>query len=257
MLSRRKLIASMGAGLLLLLQRAGDRARAKAAPLDAELFQTFRCDLAKHRLSLHWKRPDGKLYRSLRALKRQLESEGETVLALTNAGIYSRSYAPLGLHVEAGRELAPLNKRKGYGNFFLRPNGVFYIADGKAGVMRTQQFARRRPQNLQLATQSGPLLFDARGIHPRFLPKSTSTYIRNAVGVDKHGHVILVISRRPVTLWRLASFLRDEMHCVAGLYLDGAISALWRKGEPMPFAMVSFTGMIAVTEKQNAADKAG
>jgi uncharacterized protein YigE (DUF2233 family) len=39
----------------------------------------------------------------------------------------------------------------------MKPNGVFYIAAGRAAVIETQAFLKQRPQ-ADLATQSGPLL---------------------------------------------------------------------------------------------------
>src|SRR5262245_29848183 len=52
----------------------------------------------------------------------------------------------------APRELVHVNTRAGYGNFHMKPNGVFYIAVGKAAVAETHAFLKQRPQ-ADLATQ--------------------------------------------------------------------------------------------------------
>ena len=60
---------------------------------------------------------------------------------------------PVGLYVEHGQELVRLNARSGYGNFHMKPNGIFY----RAAVTETRAFLKQRPQT-DLATQSGPML---------------------------------------------------------------------------------------------------
>ena len=65
-------------------------------------------------------------------------------------------------------------------------------------------------------------------LHPRFLPDSTSTYIRNGVGVSADGQTAwFVISDRPVTFHRFARFFRDSLGAPNALYFDGSISRLF------------------------------
>jgi hypothetical protein len=49
----------------------------------------------------------------------------------------------------------------------VKPNGIFYIAAGRAAVAETQAFLKQRPQT-NLATQSGPMLVINGRLHPRF-----------------------------------------------------------------------------------------
>ena len=62
----------------------------------------------------------------------------------TNAGIYDRQNRPLGLYVEDGKTLVPLNMAHGNtvsGNFSLLPSGVFAIyPDGHAAVRTSDAF---------------------------------------------------------------------------------------------------------------------
>src|SRR5439155_17992349 len=60
-------------------------------------------------------------------------------------------------YVEQERELVHLNTTSGYGNFHMKPNGVFYVSGDRAAVVETRAFLKHRPQ-ADLATQSGPML---------------------------------------------------------------------------------------------------
>ncbi len=57
-----------------------------------------------------------------------------------NAGMFDDKLKPIGLYVENGELLKKLNRRNGYGNFHLKPNGVFVHEGGKAAVMETEAF---------------------------------------------------------------------------------------------------------------------
>jgi uncharacterized protein YigE (DUF2233 family) len=143
-----------------------------------------------------------------------------------NGGMYHPGYGPVGLLVEQGREMGALNRGDAFGNFFLKPNGVFWVGDGKAGVMETEAFARAGllPQD---ATQSGPMLLVDGEIHPRFLVDGTSLQIRNGVGSLPDGRVAFVISKDPVRFHDFATLFRDRLHCRNALFLDGSISSLY------------------------------
>lgn len=204
-------------------------------------------DLKQVKLRLFWKDANGKPFGSIEALQKSLESAGKTLLFATNAGIYGKDSSPLGLHVEDGKELVPLNTGKGEGNFFLQPNGVFFVDAGGAHALRTEDYLKqeRKPT---LAVQSGPMLLHDGQINPLFDPDSKNCYVRNAVGVIDPWTVVIAISRTPVTLYQLSAFLRDRAKCRNALYLDGAISALWRNGDAKPSHApdVQFAGILGV-----------
>ncbi len=204
-------------------------------------------DLSRFRLSLHWRDAAGRPYRTIEALAGALARRGERVAAVTNAGIYETDGTPLGLHVEAGRMLRPLNRDDGSGNFFLKPNGVFAVADGRAMVVETGAF--RPDPTIALATQSGPLLVRDGALHPAFRRSSDSVRSRNAVGVREDGVVVLAMTRMPVNLWTLATFMRDQAGCPSALYLDGVISQLWTPGGAPPETRYPYVGLLAVTER--------
>ncbi len=142
-----------------------------------------------------------------------------------NGGMYEEDLSPVGLFVIEGKELAPLNVGPGAGNFFMKPNGVFFVdQSGAPGVLETDKFANNRPA-LRFATQSGPMLVIDGAIHPRFEADGQSRNIRNGVGVDRSGRAVFAISRNEVSFGKLARLFQDALNCANAVYLDGAISA--------------------------------
>jgi uncharacterized protein YigE (DUF2233 family) len=128
--------------------------------------------------------------------------------------------------VEDGKQLKKLNRRNGGGNFHLKPNGVFYVKDGKPGVMETEAFAKSgiKPD---YASQSGPMLVINGKIHPKFSETGTSRKLRNGVGIDAAGRAYFVISENAVTFWEFASLFRDELKTDNALFFDGSVSSLY------------------------------
>ncbi|MEQ1939894.1 phosphodiester glycosidase family protein [Mesorhizobium sp. CN5-321] len=186
------------------------------------------CEIDPHRHAVVLARADGngKPYGSLQAFDTVVTAKGAPVLLAMNAGMYHKGLGPVGLFVEDGRQETPLNTAEGEGNFFLKPNGVFFVRpDGSAGVLETGAYAAAHP-DVAYATQSGPMLVIDGAIHPRFEENGSSRYIRNGVGVRADGTVVLAISRSPVSLGSFARLFRDRLSCPNALFLDGAISSL-------------------------------
>jgi uncharacterized protein YigE (DUF2233 family) len=159
-------------------------------------------------------------------LSQKLKSDGKTLTFAMNAGMYDQNLRPIGLYVEHGVEAKRLNRRNGGGNFQLKPNGVFYIAGDRAGVMETEAYAKSgiKPD---FATQSGPMLVVNNKIHPRLSPTGTSFKIRNGVGVIDDRTAMFVISNDPVQFYEFASVFKDQLGCKNALFLDGSISSLY------------------------------
>lgn len=169
--------------------------------------------------------PDG-AYGSFRSVNAALAATGQTLGFAMNAGMYHRDLAPVGLYVEEGREEAPLVTREGPGNFGLLPNGVFCIGE-RFRIVESRAFRDEGP-TCRFATQSGPMLVIDGDLHPRFLPGSDSTYIRNGVGVSADGtRAVFAISEGRVNFHSFARFFRDALGLPDALYLDGSISRLY------------------------------
>jgi len=183
-------------------------------------------ELRKHTVRLYWKRPDGNPYAYLSALPHTLEGEAGKLLFATNAGMFDPALKPVGLYVEQGRELVHVSTKSGYGNFHMKPNGVFYVTGDGAAVAETRAFLKQRPRTA-LATQSGPMLVIDGQLHPKIERDGTSRLIRNGVGVTEGGRALFVISEDPVSFGKLARFFRDSLKTPNALFLDGSVSSLW------------------------------
>jgi len=177
-------------------------------------------DLRRHTVRLYWNRPDGTPYAHLSDLPRQLEGGAGRLLFGTNAGMFDSKLKPVGLYVEEGQELVHANTKSGKGNFYMKPNGIFYISAGNAAIAETHAFLKQRPQ-VDLATQSGPMLVTDGRLHPRFNRASTSLKLRSGVGVRADGEVIFATSQEAVSFDSFARLFRDGVKCPNALFLDG------------------------------------
>jgi uncharacterized protein YigE (DUF2233 family) len=177
-------------------------------------------DLTKSDVRVFWRDGEGVPYASFGALESDLESQGRTLAFAMNGGMYDAELAPVGLYVENGSEMKAVNTADAAGNFHMKPNGVFYLADGRAGVMETEAFLAARPAT-DFATQSGPMLVIDGAIHPRFIPDSPYLKRRNGVGVSSPTEVHFAISDGAVNFDEFARFFRDRLGCQNALFLDG------------------------------------
>ncbi len=179
-------------------------------------------------LTLHWKAPDGTPMRTFEALKTQLTAEGRPPVFMMNAGIFEPGGIPSGLHIENGKQLRPINLADGKGNFFLKPNGVFFIDAQGARILRSEVYASSR-FTPRLALQSGPMLLINGEPHPAFRAASSSRLHRNGVGILPDGRVVFIItdlpSRTQVNLFQFA-MLFQQQGCQNALFLDGDLSVM-------------------------------
>ena len=191
-------------------------------------FHAYIVNLEQTNLQLFWKNGQGKKYKSLENLRLDIEQGPRKLLFAINAGMYTPSQDPQGLYIEHGRQLRPIDLQKDlYGNFYLKPNGVFLIdQQGSASVVLSEQFADFS-KNTLFATQSGPMLVIDGKIHPKFTLGSKNKYIRSGVGIINPKKVVFIISNEPVNFYDFASLFRDYFGCQNALYLDGAISQMY------------------------------
>lgn len=180
----------------------------------------------RHHITTKITGKNGVIYRGFAGLAEDVDPA--TVAFAVNGGMYDTGSEPIGYYAEDGERLYPLNSRDGGGNFYLKPNGVFFgAADGDWRVMTSDDFAARVVQRPNFGTQSGPMLLLDGKLHPRISPDGTSRKIRNAVGVDAEGRAHFVISDEPVSFGTLAALMRDHAGTRDALFLDGTVSALW------------------------------
>ncbi len=205
---------------------AENKAPCRSINYDGNSYDVCQFDLRYYTLKLFWKQPNGEPYGSLQNIPRRDGPKTGQLVFATNGGMYQTDRTPLGLYVENGRELVQANTAAGAGNFYIKPNGVFYVSGDSAGVLETRKFLQQRSQS-DIATQSGPMLVINGAINPHFTPTSDSRKIRNGVGVQDVHRVVFVISNEPVTFNKFAHFFRNTLHCSNALYLDGSISSVY------------------------------
>jgi uncharacterized protein YigE (DUF2233 family) len=213
--------------------------------LSGKHFTVVRVDLRQASLQLSWKDPGGNPFLTFDHLEVQLAPD--RLIFATNAGIFAPGYVPLGLHAENGHELIPLNLASGSGNFYLKPNGVFFIDQSGAHIVESSLYPGTTPQT-RLATQSGPLLVLNNHLNPDFRKDSNNLQVRSAIGVLSPDKLVFVLSREPVTFYQLATFFRDKLSCPDALYLDGAISRFYPGEKPTGSIESNFAGILAIPE---------
>jgi uncharacterized protein YigE (DUF2233 family) len=196
-------------------------------PFDGATYIVCAFDPRRDDLRLFWKGSDDRPFGSLGALADALRGQGERLVFAMNAGMFREDQSPVGLYVEKGHMLRNADMRGGgASNFHLKPNGVFWIGDGVAGVSETGRYLASPPA-ARYATQSGPMLVIDGRVHPKIRPDGTSAKIRNGVGIDDRGGVVFAIAEEPVTFDAFARLFRDALGCRNALFLDGSLSSLY------------------------------
>ena len=208
--------------------------------------QSYTVDPQRERIVMYWQKEDGKAWGSLRSLLGDINRDGQVQMAM-NGGIYDKAYAPLGLYIEKGRQLIPLNRASGGGNFFIRPGGVFYLRGQNAGIVSINKF--RASPAIRYAVQSGPMLIENGKINWRLKPSASSRKLRNGVGITGDGKVVFMLSARETNFYDFACYAQAKLNVRQMLYLDGTISKMYQKGDSVPWQYHPFVTMIAVESR--------
>ncbi|GIX20152.1 phosphodiester glycosidase family protein [Erythrobacter cryptus] len=182
-------------------------------------------DPALHRIAMANLGPDRQPYGSLAAFAANVDPA--TIAFAMNGGIYGDDLRAIGYYVENGERLKELDRGEGEGNFYMKPNGVFFGSGGKWQVLGSNTFFNTVSERPEFGTQSGPLLVVEGKLHPEIQDNGPSRAIRNGVGVDARGRAHFVISNAPISFGQLARYFRDEIKAANALYLDGQVSSLW------------------------------
>jgi uncharacterized protein YigE (DUF2233 family) len=189
---------------------------------DDDDFITYTVHTKEQNLKLYWKNDKGEIIQSFENLIKFLKKSNKTLVFAMNGGMYTENRSPLGLYIEDYKTIVKLNKSTGSGNFYMKPNGVFYLKDNNvAGVCITDDF--KKQQNVKYATQSGPMLVIDGQINPKFSKGGTSLYVRNGVGILADGSVFFAMSKNEISFYSFALFFKSK-GCSNALYLDGAVS---------------------------------
>jgi len=189
---------------------------------EESLILSYEVNLEKQNLQFFLKNESGEYYNTFYNLKKELENKDEELVFAMNGGMFMKDYTPLGLYIENGVEKHKINKtQEAFGNFYMQPNGIFYITEDKKGVVcKSTDFEKK---NIQYATQSGPMLVIDGKLHPKFNGGSKNLNIRNGVGILPNGNVLFAMSKKKINFYDFAQYFK-KLGCKNALYLDGFVS---------------------------------
>ena len=175
----------------------------------------------KQSIKMFWKDDKQYNFKSIANLKSWLHLNKKELVFACNGGMYHKVYAPVGLFIENKITKAKIDTTSKQGNFYLKPNGIFYVTnDNKLGVCQTEKFIDK---NIKYATQSGPMLVINGKIHSAFKENSTNLNIRNGVGILRSNKIVFVMSKKEINFYEFAEYFKS-LGCKNALYLDGFVS---------------------------------
>ncbi len=191
--------------------------------IDDEKFVNYIVNSRNQELKFFWKQKDNSNYGNFQTLKSDLKKQNKELVFAVNGGMFNKNHSPQGLYIENGVTLSQLDMLSGgYGNFYLQPNGVFYLTDKmKPVICSTKDFTPS--SNISYATQSGPMLVIDSKIHPKFQEGSENMHIRNGVGILPDGTLLFAMSKKIINFYDFASYFKEN-GCENALYLDGYVS---------------------------------
>ena len=186
-------------------------------------FTVYIPDLNKETIKMYWKDENNKAYSELSKFIQE-NQEGKINFA-TNGGIYSEEYKPNGLYIENHKIISKINLADGEGNFYMQPNGIFYIQNNQPKISESKAFEYN--ENISYATQSGPLLIENGVINKKIGKNSESFKIRSAVGIDRENKVFFLMSSEKINFYDFSKYALDKLNCKDLLFLDGTISKMY------------------------------
>lgn len=190
--------------------------------LSEENFISYVSDPKKQDLKLYWKNENHENFKSILNLKTWVEKKNKSLIFAMNAGMYKKDNSPQGLFIENYKTLSNLDPAEGSGNFYLKPNGIFFITkNNDAMISTTENF--KVSKNVKYATQSGPMLVIDGKIHTAFNEKSANLNIRNGVGILPDDTILFAMSKEPINFYDFADYFKSK-GCKNALYLDGLVS---------------------------------
>ncbi|MBL7976211.1 MAG: phosphodiester glycosidase family protein [Candidatus Kapabacteria bacterium] len=216
------------------------------SPQTSTEYVEYIADIQHQALSMYWKNENGDILRTIQNLKEHVEQQNQQLLFAMNGGMFTQEYAPLGLYIQQQKVLTSLNTKSGFGNFYIKPNGVFWFStNNKAEITPTANFTLTK--NIRYATQSGPMLLINGIINTAFTNGSKNVNIRNGVGILPNNKVLFVMSKHEVNFYDFALYFKQR-GCLQALYLDGFVSRTYAPSQKWIQTDGDFGVMIAVTK---------
>ncbi len=211
--------------ILVVLVLAGVFVFAQKPKRADDRFVSYVVDTKKQDFKLYWKDDQQQIFKSIQNLKSWLDKKHKKLVFAMNAGMYKKDNSAQGLFIENRKLVTALDTTSGAGNFYLKPNGVFYIrVDNLPVICTTSKFINNG--KLKYATQSGPMLIIDGQIHSAFKAGSTNLNIRNGVGILPDNRVVFAMSKKEVNFYDFAEYFKN-LGCKNALYLDGLVSRIY------------------------------
>lgn len=234
---------------LLLLLTAGLIAFTTTQNSTDDQILAYTVDTKTQDLQLYWKNDKDETLKSFQNLNTYVESKKLTLTFAMNGGMFNKDFSPQGLFIQSKKTLAVLDTSDGNGNFYLKPNGVFYVTtDNIPFVCKTTAFSDNG--TIKFATQSGPMLVIDGQIHSAFKDGSTNLNIRNGVGILPDNKIIFAMSKTEINFYDFAKYFQS-LGCKNALYLDGFVSRTYLPEKKWTQTDGNFGVIIGVTEKKN------
>lgn len=212
--------------------------------LEESNYIVYNVDFKKENVKFYWLNNDGIPFERIDNLLKLNPNKFKFIM---NGGIYNDDFTPEGLYIENGKEFTPINLNDGAGNFYEKPNGIFYFYKNKPFIVTSEKF--KSNSKINYALQSGPMLITNGELNPSFTDQSTSKFIRNGVCLTKNNSLIFIVSRNPVTLYEFSVYAKSTQNCYNFLYMDGNLSRAYKYNEMNAPQKKPFVTMIAVEIK--------
>lgn len=208
----------------------------------------FEANPKKENIQFYWKNKNGETLKNIGNLKNYIQSNNQVLKFAMNGEMFEINNIPKGLYIHDSEMLNKINTSTENGNFYLQPNGIFYIAKNKIPqISETKKFKYNK--DVEFATQSGPMLLINGNINPIFQEQSKNLNIRNGVGVLENGNAVFVMSKKDVSFYNFA-LLFKKLGCKKALYLDGFVSRSYYPEKNWIQEDGDFGVMIGVTESK-------
>ncbi|WP_276484295.1 phosphodiester glycosidase family protein [Paraflavitalea pollutisoli] len=219
-----------------------------------EAIIAYIADPQKQDIQLYWKDDSSQLIGNFERLNHYLVGKQQQLVFATNGGMYMEDRRPVGLFIQRQKSIRGINKAKAEGNFYMQPNGVFYITtDKKASLCTTADF--KSSPTIDYATQSGPMLVVDGKINSAFKEGSINYNVRNGVGLLPGNKLLFAMSRGGINFYDFAKYFQQQ-GCTHALYLDGFVSRTWLPAQNILQTDGYFGVMIGITTQSRSAKPA-